>query len=112
MKHLLVLLITVVFIVRPATARMSGQQYADCAGHYLTAGVVTAIDNDEENKIYYGLLALIAADRSYNLMGYEQSRLITDGVVEKYMDLMTKKQDYMRPLVANIERCNKMASRR
>lgn len=113
MRHLLIVLVgALAFIIHPVSAKVIGEQYATCAGHYFTAGVVTAIEGDDENKIYYTLLAFMATNRSYDLMGFEQSRVITDGVVQKYMDLMTKRQNYMDPLIANIERCDKLAQAR
>lgn len=91
---------------------ITGEQYATCAGNYFAAAIISAIETNEENKIYYALASLMASNKSYELMGFEKSNAITRAVVEKYANLIAQDKDYMTPLVSGVGRCDKLGTKR
>ena len=108
MRYILVPLLFVAVAVHSATLKPIDEQYARCSGHYFTAGIITAIEGDTENKIYYTLLSMISSERSYQTMGFEKSQQITRTVISEYGEMITKNQDYLTPLAKNITRCNRL----
>jgi hypothetical protein len=108
MRYLLVVLLFVAFAVHSVTLKPTGEQYARCSGHYFTAGIMMAIEDDTENKIYYTLLSMISSDRSYQTMSFEKSQQITRTIINEYGDMITKNQDYLNVLAKNIIRCDRL----
>ena len=105
-------IVAIVGAVSARSATPTGSQYAECAGHYFAAGAISAVNEDEEGKIYYTLLSLMAANESYETLGFPQARGISDGVVQKYTTLMAQDKDFIRPLIINIGRCDKLFARK
>lgn len=98
----LILLLT---LLPGAATASTGLALAACSGHFLTAAVWSASEDDQENAVFYSLLSLMTAEQSLATAGYEQSRAMTAAVLADYRRRIVRGEYYLPTLGSAVNRC-------
>jgi len=76
-----------------------GVKLAECSVDYYLAATMAEAQDDEENRIYYGTLSVMASDRAEQYLTTDHNAVIIRNKIDRYEAIFQKQPDQIIPTV-------------